>query len=310
MYDTMTGGFKLSLFNKDKTQQIGVISLQNIQCKRRTSFLNLIADQMVEVVPIIGIDFSMANLTFDEAKCLHVLNQDRTSVYRNLLQAVSKAYKLISPTSLFYGFGANSVVKRTEVSDLFVGTGDLLNPIVMTDNLEHEYNECLKRVELNLPVKFSSLIKKAVEFAEKSAQHFLENEDPSDQLHEGGHALSYFVIYIFAAGIIDDLDDSIRELTRVINLPVSIVIVQLKNSQGLSEAETDVGKLEEKCEFLFEKANRRFLKVLKLNQLGFQSGGTSLVMDRLTEQIPFEVEQYYDTISPHQDLARLKLRQN
>ena len=46
---------------------------------------------------------------------------------------------MISPTSLFYGFGANSVMKQTEVSDLFVGTGDLINPIVMTDNLEHEY---------------------------------------------------------------------------------------------------------------------------------------------------------------------------
>jgi len=49
---------------------------------------------------------------------------------------VSKAYKLISPISLFYGFGANSVKKITEVSDLFVGTGDLLNPVVMTDQLE------------------------------------------------------------------------------------------------------------------------------------------------------------------------------
>ena len=60
----------------------------------------------------------------------------------------------------------------------------------------------------------------------------MENEDPTDQLHEGGHALTYFVIYILAAGIIDDLDDSIRELTKVINLPVSIVIVQLKNGAG------------------------------------------------------------------------------
>ena len=76
---------------------------------------------------------------------------------------------MISPSSLFYGFGANSVIKQTEVSDLFVGTGDLINPIVTTDNLEHEYTECLKRVELNLPVKFSSLIKKSVEFAEHSA---------------------------------------------------------------------------------------------------------------------------------------------
>ena len=102
-------------------------------------------------------------------------------------------------------------------------------------------------------------------------------------MHEGGgNSLTYFVIYILAAGIIDDLDDSIRELTKVINLPVSIVIVQLKN-KGLSDGDTDVGKLEEKCEFLFEKANRRFLKVIKLNQLGFNSGGTSLVMERLTE---------------------------
>ena len=116
-------------------------------------------------------------------------------------------------------------MKMTEVSDLFVGKGDLLNPIVTTDKLEAEYNECLKRVELNLPVKFSGLIRKSVEFAERSAYHFMENEDPTDQLHGGGNALSYFVIYIFAAGIIDDLDDSIAALTRVINLPVSIVIV-------------------------------------------------------------------------------------
>lgn len=71
-------------------------------------------------------------------------------------------------------------MKMTEVSDLFVGKGDLLNPIVTTDKLEAEYNECLKRVELNLPVKFSGLIRKSVEFAERSAYHFMENEDPTD----------------------------------------------------------------------------------------------------------------------------------
>lgn len=117
---------------------------------------------MLEIVPIIGIDFSMSNLTFDSRKCIHSVNEDNPNEYRNLLSAVSKAYRLISPTSLFYGFGANSVTKITEVSDLFVGTGDLLNPIVMTDNLEKEYYSCLKRVELNLPVKLSKLIAKGV----------------------------------------------------------------------------------------------------------------------------------------------------
>jgi hypothetical protein len=123
-------------------------------------------------VPFIGIDYSMANLTFDERKCVHSVNEDRPNEYRDLLQAISKSFKLISPSSLFYGFGANSVTKVTEVSDLFVGTGDLLNPIVMTDNLEKEYYAALKRVELNLPVKFAKLIEKAIDFAERSLEHF------------------------------------------------------------------------------------------------------------------------------------------
>ena len=130
----------------------------------------------MRVVPIIAIDFSMGNLTFDERKCVHSVNEDRPNEYRDLLQAISKSFKLISPSSLFYGFGANSVTKVTEVSDLFVGTGDLLNPIVMTDNLEKEYYAALKRVELNLPVKFAKLIEKAIDFAERSLEHFQKDE--------------------------------------------------------------------------------------------------------------------------------------
>ena len=83
---------------------------------------------------------------------------------------MSKSFKLISPSTLLYGFGANSVTKVTEVSDLFIGTGDLLNPIVMTDNLEKEYYSALRRIELNLPVNFAKVLKKAIDFAEKSLE--------------------------------------------------------------------------------------------------------------------------------------------
>ena len=49
-------------------------------------------------------------------------------------------------------------------------------------------------------------------------------------------------MYIFATGIIDDLDDSIQELAKVINLPLNIVIIQLKND-SLRKDDIDVGKL-------------------------------------------------------------------
>lgn len=114
----------------------------------------------------------MSNLTFDDRKCIHSVNEDKPNEYRDLIQAISKSFKLISPSALFYGFGANSVTKVTEVSDLFVATGDLLNPIVMIDNLEKEYYAALRRVELNLPVKFQKLIEKALDYAEGSLEHF------------------------------------------------------------------------------------------------------------------------------------------
>ena len=91
---------------------------------------------MLEIVPIVSIDFSLSNLTFDERKCMHTVNEDKENEYRDLIRSVSKAYKQIAPSTLFYGFGASSVAKRTEVSDLFVGTGDMLNPVVMTDSLD------------------------------------------------------------------------------------------------------------------------------------------------------------------------------
>ena len=123
---------------------------------------------MLELVPIVGIDYSMSNLTFDERNCLHIINEDNQNPYRDLMSTLSKAYKQMSPSTLFYGFGANSVPHITEVSDLFSGTGDLLNPIVMTDHLEEAYIQCLKHVEINLPVHFSQVISKAVEFAQRS----------------------------------------------------------------------------------------------------------------------------------------------
>ena len=71
--------------------------------------------------------------------------------------------------------------------------------------------------------------------------------DGDDNTHKGGNSLTYFVVYILSAGLIDDLDDSIRELTKVINLPISIVIVQIKRDEDLEDLDTNVSKLEEKC---------------------------------------------------------------
>lgn len=164
----------------------------------------------------------------------------------------------MSPSTLFYGIGACTVPHITETSDLFSGTGDLLNPVVMTDHLEQAYYSCLKRIEINLPVNYSAVIAKACEFAQESQINFEQNNQ----------ALSYFNLYLFGTGIIDDIDELYSQLAKVVLLPLSIYIIQIRN-ENIEEGDIDASKLEKKCQFLFERGNRRFLKVIPYNELGF-----------------------------------------
>ena len=153
-------------------------------------------------MPIIGIDFSLANVTFDDRKMVHSVKEENQNKYRDILMSISKSFRQISPSSLLYGFGAKTIKKKGETSHLFVASGDLLNPIVQTDNIENTYYECLKRIEIGFPTYLAGVLKKAVEFAENADIHYKERE-------EEGAVLSYFVVYILAAGIVDDLADCI-----------------------------------------------------------------------------------------------------
>lgn len=76
------------------------------------------------------------------------------------------------------------------------------------------------------------------------------------------HALTYFVLYILNTGIIDDMQESIQQLAKVINLPLSVYVINVQN-KSLRKDDIDASKLEDKCKFLFERGNRKFLKVLE-----------------------------------------------
>ena len=95
-------------------------------------------------------------------------------------------------------------------------------------------------------------------------------------------------------------------MTRVVSLPLSIYVIQIKND-NLKGDDIDVGILEHKCKFLFEKGNRKFLHVINYKDLEFNIGGTAQAMKILTQTIPFEVEQYFDSIAAH---TEIRIQQN
>lgn len=106
------------------------------------------------------------------------------------------------------------------------------------------------------------------------------------------------MLYVFCTGIIDDVNETFTQLAKVVNLPLSIYIIQLRND-NLEDGDVDTSILEKKCQFLFDRGNRRFLRVIPYTELGFQRGGAAKAMKQLTQHIPFEVEQYFDSVASH-----------
>ena len=51
---------------------------------------------------------------------------------------------------------------------------------------------------------------------------------------------NYYVLTILMAGLINDLDDSVNEILRAADLPISVQIVKIG---GVSESENDFGTL-------------------------------------------------------------------
>jgi len=95
--------------------------------ERSKSVLEFIQSGDLRVVPIIGIDFSLGNLTHKETHCLHSTNPSKQNDYRDLLQMVSQSYANVLNLPIF-GFGAKTSPYSPQTSSLFPLSRSLRNP--------------------------------------------------------------------------------------------------------------------------------------------------------------------------------------
>lgn len=76
------------------------------------------------------------------------------------------------------------------------------------------------------------------------------------------HIKNYYVLTLLMAGIIDDIENSINEILRAADLPISVVIVKVGDS---ANADNDSIKLFEKSKGIFEKCERVFIEMVDFN---------------------------------------------
>lgn len=134
---TKAGGSKgkLRLFLvDDKNKFKGTFEISSFTARRFYTFFDLIFRNHLNIVPIIGVDFSMANLTMNDASfCLHTLKPGAPNDYIEALKGLHEAFGSISSFKLAYGYGARTIEKLDGSQgscDLFSMSGDFQDPFV------------------------------------------------------------------------------------------------------------------------------------------------------------------------------------
>ena len=81
----------------EKGKQKGTLKLKNCTVKNFYTFLDLYVRNNLKLVPVIAVDYSLANLTFDEnCYCLHSLKQGQPNDYLDALRLVYRSYQKFS----------------------------------------------------------------------------------------------------------------------------------------------------------------------------------------------------------------------
>ena len=71
---------------KAKSSKRGILMVRNCSLRKYYSFLDLHVKNGLNLVPVIAVDFSLANLTFDEScYCLHSLKPGQPNDYIDCL---------------------------------------------------------------------------------------------------------------------------------------------------------------------------------------------------------------------------------
>lgn len=130
-------GRKMTLFILDeKNRYKGKFEVGNCSARRYYTFFDLVFRNQLNIVPIIGVDFSMANLTFnDQQFCIHTLKPGAPNDYVEALKGVNQAFSPFSNFNLAYGIGARTHIRGEgqDACDLFSMSGDFQDPFTSSE---------------------------------------------------------------------------------------------------------------------------------------------------------------------------------
>jgi len=266
----------LPLLNKSN-KPVGQCILNEASIQPCFTFLDYKIHRGINIVPIIAIDYSLSNLTFDNQKCIHSLKKGASNDYINVIEHITNAYQNISSHMLGFGMGAKTTHHKGDASNLFSLTGNIFNPILEKDKLFESYANTLKRIELSLPVNYHDVLDLASDYAKYETEN-----------HE---ARNYFVLIYVSVGVIDDFEQTMKAFKEISDLPLTVIMVRVRNVQ--LDDTNDPAIMIDECAQSFAACERKYLDIIDFENYKQENKLNDFELE-LVNKVPLHVQKYME----------------
>ena len=173
------------------------MQLSGINKTESISMFQFFSSKVLKLVPMITMDFSQANLTFDDDICLHRTKAAKPKIYLKLINTFLKEFKSVSEDFLLaYAFGWKAIA-GTETSDGLALSGDYFNPELTFNKIEERYLKTVNQIEFALPPNHSYLFDKFAKLA---------------RVVQAEHLKNYFVHLHITPGLIEDYNKLVQTI--------------------------------------------------------------------------------------------------
>lgn len=198
-------------FEKCKASMI----ISDIMIERNPSFLDYIASGL-EISLFVAIDFTKSNKQPEVPGSLHHFDTpENPNDYAKAIRSVVDILQYYDSDKMIpvYGFGARLPPSYTHCSHCFACNGDYFNPEVAgIEAIIQTYRNALNSVVLHGPTNFHEIVRLVGDFSQPFADASAEKP-------------RYSILLILTDGVITDMKQTINEVVRAADFPMSIVIV-------------------------------------------------------------------------------------
>lgn len=257
------------------------VCLNSIDIRKRETFLDYIAAGLA-INLFVAIDFTKSNKDPHLPDSLHSFTDPNTpNDFVKVIQSVANILQSYEKDKRIgvYGFGARLPPAYSHTSHCFACNGDFFNPeVVGVDGIIKAYRNALESVVLHGPTNFNEVIKLVADLTAPYA-------DPNVGCHR------YSVLLILTDGVITDMKQTINEIVRAAELPMSVVIV------GIGEEDFGLMKiLDADDQRLYSTDERKFASrdiVQFVRFKDFKDRPIEVLAAETLAELPREVVNYF-----------------